>query len=153
MKVRGLAAALAFVLLAGLAYPFLELAPAGGQEAAEARIARGRSLYASHCAMCHGKNLEGQPDWQTRLPTGRLPAPPHDASGHTWHHPDSVLIGITRDGLKPYAGADYESDMPAFAGILNDEEIEAVIAFIRSTWPEREREYQARQSARSSNSE
>jgi mono/diheme cytochrome c family protein len=107
-------------------------------------MALGRSLYATHCARCHGKNLEGQPDWQTRLPNGRLPAPPHDASGHTWHHPDHVLIGITKDGLKPYAGEDYESDMPAFAKVLSDEEIAAIIAFIKSTWPEREREYQER---------
>jgi len=136
--------ALGLMLLAGLAYAFLKLAPAGGKEADQARIALGRSLYATHCARCHGKNLEGQPDWQTRLPSGRLPAPPHDASGHTWHHPDHVLIGITKDGLKPYAGEDYESDMPAFANVLSDQEIEATIAFIKSTWPEREREYQER---------
>lgn len=104
----------------------------------------GRSLYAAHCARCHGKNLEGQPDWQARLPNGRLPAPPHDASGHSWHHPDHVLVGVTKHGLKPYAGEDYESDMPAFADVLSDQDIAAVIAFIKSTWPEREREYQAR---------
>jgi mono/diheme cytochrome c family protein len=113
-------------------------------------VTLGRSLYQAQCARCHGKNLEGQPDWQTRLPTGRLPAPPHDASGHTWHHPDGVLIGITKNGLKPYAGESYESDMPAFAGILNDEEIKAVLAFIKSTWPERERKYQERMSGQTS---
>ena len=105
-------------------------------------IALGRPLYAANCARCHGKNLEGQPDWQTRLPNGRFPAPPHDASGHTWHHPDKMLVGITKQGLKPYAGQDYESDMPAFVGALGDKEIEAIIAYIKSTWPQREREYQ-----------
>jgi mono/diheme cytochrome c family protein len=114
-------------------------------------IARGRTLYAAHCARCHGKNLEGQPAWQTRLPNGRLPAPPHDVSGHTWHHPDKVLIGITKQGLKPYAGEDYESDMPAFGKILSDRDIEAIIAFIKSTWPERQKEYQAGLTARSGN--
>ena len=119
----------------------------GDNESPDAEeIALGRSLYAANCARCHGKNLEGQPDWQTRLPSGRLPAPPHDASGHTWHHPDKILLGITRNGLKPYAGEDYQSDMPAFAKILTDQEIEAVVAFIKSTWPEREREYQRRMS-------
>ncbi len=145
--------ALGVMLLAGLAYAFLKLAPAGGKGADQARIALGGSLYAAHCARCHGTNLEGQPDWQTRLPSGRLPAPPHDASGHTWHHPDHVLIGITRDGLKPYAGEDYESDMPAFAKVLSDAEIAAIIDFIKSTWPERQKEYQAGQSARSNDTQ
>ena len=67
------------------------------------QVAAGEALYRTHCASCHGANLEGQPDWRTRLPTGRLPAPPHDASGHTWHHPDSVLLQIVRDGAAFYA--------------------------------------------------
>ena len=53
-----------------------------------AQVARGEALYAKHCASCHGANLEGQPDWKKRLANGRLPAPPHDMTGHTWHHPD-----------------------------------------------------------------
>lgn len=106
------------------------------------QIALGQSIYAARCAQCHGKQLEGQPDWQTSLANGRLPAPPHDASGHSWHHGDEMLFNVTRNGLKPYAGENYESDMPAFAGILRDDEIIAVIAYIKSTWPEREREFQ-----------
>jgi mono/diheme cytochrome c family protein len=125
----------------------------GGESGDEKATVLGRSLYATHCARCHGKNLEGQPDWQTRLPSGRLPAPPHDASGHSWHHPDHVLTGITRHGLKPYAGADYESDMPAFATVLSDQDIAAIIAFIKSTWPDRQREYQERMTAQAKPSE
>lgn len=118
----------------------------GGQSAIErAVIDQGRRLYAVHCAACHGANLEGQPNWQQRLPNGRLPAPPHDASGHTWHHPDDVLLQMTRDGVSSILPG-YESDMPAFAGILTDDEIRAVLAFIRSTWPERERNYRAQRS-------
>jgi hypothetical protein len=52
------------------------------------QVAMGQELYVSFCAGCHGANLEGQPDWQKRLPLGNLPAPPHDQTGHTWHHPD-----------------------------------------------------------------
>jgi mono/diheme cytochrome c family protein len=100
-----------------------------------AQVALGQSLYAAQCARCHGANLEGQPDWRERLPNGRLPAPPHDASGHTWHHPDAQLFGITKQGLAPFVEPGYESDMPAFVGILSDEEIAAVLAYIQSTWP------------------
>ena len=95
----------------------------------------GEKLYAQHCASCHGANLEGQPDWRKRLANGRFPAPPHDASGHTWHHPDEVLFAITKHGLvPPYAPAGYESDMLAFGGKLSDQEIRAVLAYIESRW-------------------
>jgi mono/diheme cytochrome c family protein len=95
----------------------------------------GKAVYAQHCAACHGAKLEGQPNWRSKLPNGRMPAPPHDDSGHTWHHPDEVLIGITKQGLvPPYAPPGYESDMPAFANKLSDDEIRAVLAYIASHW-------------------
>jgi len=110
-----------------------------------APVARGKSVYAQHCASCHGARLEGQAHWREKFPNGHMPAPPHDASGHTWHHPDSVLFGITKQGLIPgkYAPPKYESDMPAFAGVLSDEEIWAVLAFIKHSWPEKIRKAQA----------
>jgi len=110
----------------------------------KAQVAQGQTVYAAQCARCHGANLEGQPNWQQRLANGRLPAPPHDASGHTWHHPDAQLFAITKHGLGPYAPAGYQSDMPAFADILTDEQIAAVLAYIKSTWPADIRERQAR---------
>lgn len=106
-------------------------------------IAQGRQVYADQCAACHGAELEGQPDWRTRLPSGRLPAPPHDASGHTWHHSDEVLFRIVRQGTAAIVGNGYESDMPGFDGVLSDAEIRAVLDYIKSTWPERERAHQA----------
>lgn len=108
------------------------------------QVARGKPVYDRHCASCHGAKLEGQPNWQDKLPTGRMPAPPHDASGHTWHHPDSVLFGITKLGLVPgkYAPPRYESDMPGFGGMLSDDEIWAVLAYIKNSWPEKIRKAQ-----------
>lgn len=102
----------------------------------------GRVLYAANCANCHGANLEGQVDWMKRLPNGRLPAPPHDESGHTWHHSDKQLFTIVKMGLAAIAPG-YESDMPVFDGVLTDVQIEAVLGYIKSTWPERARGYQA----------
>lgn len=102
-------------------------------------IEQGRQIYADQCASCHGAQLEGQPDWKTPLPSGRLPAPPHDAGGHTWHHPDDILFRIVREGTAAIVGGGYESDMPGFADLLSDAEIRAVLAYIKSTWPERER--------------
>lgn len=106
-------------------------------------IAQGRQIYVDQCAACHGANLAGQPDWRTPLASGRLPAPPHDESGHTWHHPDEVLFRIVKEGTAAVVGGGYESDMPGFADVLSDAEIRAVLDYIKSTWPERERSYQS----------
>lgn len=116
------------------------------------RVARGEHVYAQHCASCHGAKLEGQPNWRSRLPNDRLPAPPHDESGHTWHHPDGMLFAITKNGLvPPYAPQDYASDMPAFSRHLADDEIWAVLAFIKSRWTSPEvREARAQMSASAS---
>lgn len=131
-----LAAAFAFLVGAIIvALQFERKSPADPDNPRQ--VALGKSAYERTCAYCHGARLEGQPNWQEKLPTGRMPAPPHDASGHTWHHPDAVLFGITKQGLVPgkYAPPSYASDMPAFAGVLSDEEIWAVLAYIKSSWP------------------
>ncbi|HEY0832618.1 MAG TPA: cytochrome c [Azospirillum sp.] len=112
-----------------------------------ALVALGRGVYAAHCASCHGAALEGQPNWRERRPDGMLPAPPHDVSGHTWHHGDAQLLGMVRDGLTPFAPPGYQSEMPAFKGTLSEREIAAVVAYIKSTWPAEARERQARTSA------
>ena len=106
-----------------------------------AQVALGRQVYAERCAMCHGANLEGQPNWMERKPNGRLPAPPHDVSGNTWHHPDQQLMLITKKGLSAVVPG-YQSDMPAFETVLADEQIAAVLAFIQSSWPSDIRERQ-----------
>ena len=106
-------------------------------------VAHGRAIYEARCAACHGARLEGQPNWQLRNAAGRLPAPPHDVKGHTWHHPDEVLFNITKDGVAKAANMPgYESDMPAFAGVLSDRDINAVLSFIKAQWPDRIRRAQ-----------
>lgn len=109
-----------------------------------AQVALGKAVYSENCASCHGTNLEGQPDWRERKSDGRMPAPPHNTMGHTWHHPDEVLFGITKQGVAAFAPSGYESNMPAFGGVLTDEEIWAVLAYLKSSWPP---EIQVRQSA------
>lgn len=113
-----------------------------GEPVTAEEIALGQEVYTANCASCHGRDLEGQPDWKRRLENGRMPAPPHNETGHTWHHADSQLFTITKFGLRAVV-EDYESDMPAFQGVLTDAEIRAVIGFIKSTWPDRKRDFQA----------
>ena len=101
-------------------------------------VALGATLYANNCAKCHGANLEGAPDWKKPLPDGSLPPPPHDRFGHTWHHPDSLLLNIITNGGDPA----YNSKMPAFKDKLSEEEVMAILEFIKSKWGKDEREFQ-----------
>lgn len=98
-------------------------------------VARGERLSREHCAACHGADLGGEPDWRAPDSEGFLPAPPHDQSGHTWHHPDEQLFMITKYGTEAMAGGDYNSRMAGFGTVLSDNDILAVLAFIKSTWP------------------
>jgi len=137
----GLAAAVLLATIAGCS----PTAEDGIDPSNAVQVACGDALYGQHCASCHGAQLEGQPEWRRRLPNGRLPAPPHDASGHTWHHRNELLVAITREGMKPpWAPDGYQSDMPAFAGVLGDDDIRAVLAYIQSTWPFEVREQRKR---------
>jgi len=115
-----------------------------GQEAASAqldasdadKVARGAVVYQQSCASCHGANLEGQPNWGQRNADGTLPAPPHDATGHTWHHSDELLFELTKWGSTAVIGNDYKSNMPGFSNTLDDDDIWAVLTYIESQWPE-----------------
>ena len=109
-------------------------------------IFTGQRLYAYNCASCHGINLEGQPNWQSPDANAVLPAPPHDRTGHTWHHDDELLFEYTKLGgntaLKIRGVSEFNSGMPAFGETLTDGEIWDVLAYIRSTWSEREQQAQ-----------
>ncbi len=95
----------------------------------------GLIVYHSHCAACHGQKLQGQPNWKIPDATGLLPAPPHNDSGHTWHHADDQLFEMVKYGpAVAMKDPDNKSMMPSFKKLLSDEDIIAVLVFIRSTW-------------------
>ena len=125
----------------------LPLPSKAGHELDNRDTESGRALYADHCAACHGANLEGQPNWQVADENGVLPAPPHDETGHTWHHDNQLLFDYTKFGgqaaLSDRGISGFNSGMPAFADTISDEQIWEILAFIRSTWPERIQEIQA----------
>lgn len=113
-------------------------------------LAEGERLYRDYCASCHGADLEGQPDWRSPGPDGALPTPPHDETGHTWHHSDSALFDYTKLGGEAalsQLGVEFESGMPGFGDQLADAQIWNILAYIKSTWPDRQREGQAARSA------
>lgn len=110
-------------------------------------LANGQALYAEQCAACHGANLEEQPEWRTPDENGVLPAPPHDQTGHTWHHDNQLLFEYSKLGgaaaLEARGVTGFASGMPGFGETLTDEEIWDILAYIRSTWPKRVQDIQA----------
>lgn len=114
----------------------------------QGRVASGAKLYAVHCSACHGPLGEGQANWKTANPDGTMPAPPHDPSGHTWHHADGLLYRIVRDGGAMFESGSFKSAMPAFRSELSPSEIDAVITYLKSLWGNKEREFQSEVSER-----
>ncbi len=96
-------------------------------------VVEGKNLYNSYCASCHGFDLKGQKNWKQKNKDGLMPAPPHDKSGHTWHHPNSVLFMITKFGSSSVTGQ--ESDMPGFGKLISDKQIISILSFIKNSWP------------------
>ncbi|MGH2377973.1 MAG: c-type cytochrome [Candidatus Limnocylindria bacterium] len=137
-------AAVALLLVAGVSWavfgPEFRASVDPGRPLSE-QERRGEAIYAASCQGCHGG------------PTGGTMAdypPRHNASGHTWHHPDCQLERIVREGsdemtrsmranMAP-AGA---SPMPAFGDRLSDDEIDAVLSYIKLLWTPQQRSVQA----------
>lgn len=92
---------------------------------------RGRALYATHCAACHGGRGEGQPDWERRDAMGFYPAPPLDPSGHAWHHPLAQMLQTLETGGGPFGGT-----MPSFSDVLDEPSRRDVLAWVQSLWPD-----------------
>jgi mono/diheme cytochrome c family protein len=98
-------------------------------------VMHGRSIYRNSCASCHGRNLQGQPLWQLKDEYAGRRAPAHDETGHTWQHSDEDLFHIVKYGRFPESPVNGVSFMPAFREVLDDRDIVAVTAFIKSRWP------------------
>lgn len=100
-------------------------------------IVLGKAVYAANCESCHGANLEGETDWKVQNDDGSFRSPPHNEEGHTWHHGDPTLLESIYSGGARLNDMNIggTSNMPVFGEVLTDEEITAVLAYIKSTWP------------------
>lgn len=98
----------------------------------ENAVTTGQTLYMTHCAACHGAEGQGQfPDDPYGPDASDLiGAPPHDATGHTWHHPDTVLVQIIQNG-RSQPGV---YPMPAFGDKLTQGEILAILDYLKTWW-------------------
>lgn len=96
-----------------------------------AKVAAGEQVYRQHCARCHGEHGEGAPQWRQAGTDGKYPPPPLDGSGHAWHHPRQWLQEMIREGSPAGQG-----NMPAWKNKLTEQEIDAVVEWFQSTWPD-----------------
>ena len=106
----------------------------------------GAQVYGARCASCHGGRGEGAPNWRSWGPDGRLPPPPHDSTGHTWHHADGLLYRIVVSGTAGAVGDSLHASrygMPAFGTLLTPREVHAVLAYIKGGWSSQQRRRQA----------
>lgn len=106
-------------------------------------VERGRTVYEANCAVCHGANGEGEPNWKVQNDDLTYPAPPHDETGHTWHHADGLLFEIVHDGGSQLDSPTFRSRMPEWGEVLSDDEIRAVITYLKTLWGPDERGFQA----------
>jgi len=95
------------------------------------QVVRGGNLYQQNCAACHGVQAEGAPNWKQQGADGKWPAPPLNGTGHAWHHPMAILKRIMRDGTEKLGG-----NMPPWGDKLSGQDIDDVIAWFQSKWPD-----------------
>lgn len=106
------------------------------------QVAQGREIYQQYCVTCHGAEAEGAANWATPGPEGFSLPPPHDDTGHTWHHSDRVLYEVIRDGMSDPLRPGSPLRMPAFGDKLSDREIRGVIEYFKSLWSAEHRQWQ-----------
>ena len=97
----------------------------------------GKRIFAANCAVCHGTEGQGQPDWHIPKEDGTLPPPPLNGNGHTWHHSDGLLYRIVSQGGQFQEDTDlssFRSAMPAFGDRLSREETVQVLTYVKSLW-------------------
>ena len=106
------------------------LAPAAARKAAPAppaiASAQGSELYDRHCAGCHGEAGEGVPGIYPALAGNRA----------LLHEPPANLVQVVLGGAFPASTAANPRPfgMPPFATTLGDEEVAAVLSYIRNAW-------------------
>jgi len=98
--------------------------PKSGEQAA---LARGKSVYESVCGICHNSDGTGKP--------GQAPA----LAGSEWVTAKGVnrlahipLAGVA--GTIQVGGKDWNLNMAAMGAALPDEDVAAVLTYIRSSW-------------------
>lgn len=106
------------------------------------QLALGQRNYNTYCAHCHGYGGDGQPV-ETAEQTERLgyhTVPLHNSAGHTWQHPDQLLFETIKYGVESPTNL---YTMTPFGELLSDNEIFAIIDYLRLWWTDEQQAWQA----------
>lgn len=94
-----------------------------------AAFMQGGSLFRKNCAQCHGNLAQGGPNWRQANSKGKMPPPPLNGTGHTWHHSKTALAQTIRNGTLHIGGS-----MPPWRSTMTDKEIDMTIDWFQSRW-------------------
>ncbi len=101
-----------------------------------AQVALGRVLYRQHCAYCHGSDREGHEDWRPDTPVASGLGPALDERSPSVDRSDREVFERVKFGGQPFLPPSTRSHMPAFEFNLTDAQIWALVAYLKSRWPE-----------------
>lgn len=140
---------IAGVAAVGVAWTWMAREHPPGDPADTEQVAVGSALYEWNCARCHGEDLGGELGWvkeETGLSEEEIKevserlgdvAPAHDQSGETARLDDTTLFRVIDEGpVKALNKSD--SRMSGFRDRLSEDEIWAIVAFMKSHWREPE---------------
>lgn len=105
-------------------------------------LAQAQTAYETHCAHCHGYYLEGQlsSTVENTVEIGLHTVPPHNSEGHTWQHPDQLLIRTIQQGIQNPLN---HFPMVGYESVLDEDDILGIIDYMRLYWTDEQIEYQA----------
>ncbi len=96
---------------------------------AASALQRGGKVYEQHCAQCHGNQGQGKPD----------AFPPLAGNRAVLQADTTNLLRVVLQGgyLPATAGHPRPHGMPPFRHVLGDEDVAAVLSFVRNAWGNR----------------
>jgi mono/diheme cytochrome c family protein len=133
-------------MLLGTGHAALAHAADGSSPLDPGSVKSGRAIYGQQCASCHGVDAQGAPNWKEPDERGELPAPPQNAEGHTWRHSDTMLYEMITKGMRDPFNSTTRLTMPPFGDVLSPEQIQAVIAYLKTLWTPEQRAFQSEES-------
>lgn len=102
----------------------------------------GEINYKTYCAHCHGYNGEGQHSdtVENTLSLGMKTVPAHDSTGHTWEHPDDLLVQVILEGIDNPLN---QYPMNGWGNVLDEQDALDIVDYMRQWWTDEQIAHQA----------